>query len=203
MNKFILLTASVSFAFMSIAFAKGDDMFVSSPSAIYASNTHTKSIGMLDLGAKVNIMNKKGKWYKVKVYGWSQKGLPSVIYAFNGIRIKKAVLTKDGEKLTKILKVAKDKETGLTWKEVELKTAWINEKYLSKNMKKVWKRAITLFHNRCTMCHALPKSTKFTANQWPSTLRVMSKRAALNKQQTDFVSKFLQYHAKDTIKFAK
>jgi len=134
---------------------------------------------MLDLGAKVNITNKKGKWYKVKVYGWSQKGLPSVIYAFNGIRIKKAILTKDGEKLTKILKVAKDKQTGLTWKEVELKTAWINEKYLSKNMKKVWKSAVTLFH------------------------RVMSKRAALNKQQTDFVSKFLQYHAKDTIKFAK
>jgi trimethylamine-N-oxide reductase cytochrome c-type subunit TorC len=166
-------------------------------------NTHTKAIGVLELGAKVNILKKKAQWFKIRIVGWQQKGLASVVYAFNGVRIIKVELTTNGEKFTNVLKTVKDKDTGLVWKKVELKSVWINSKNLSKNMDKVWKSTSSLFHNRCSMCHALPKSTKFTANQWPATLRVMAKRAALDRSQNDEVSKFLQYHAKDTIKFAK
>ncbi len=202
-NKIIWTFVLSVFVFSGFLYAKGDVMYASSPTNIYMDNTHTKAIGVLELGAKVYILKKKAHWFKVRVDGWRQKGLASAIYAFNGIRIIKAELTTNGEKFTDVLKTVKDNETGLVWKKVELKSVWINSKDLSKNMNKVWKNTSKLFHERCSMCHALPKSTKFTANQWPATLRVMAKRAALDRNQKDEVSKFLQYHAKDTIKFVK
>ncbi len=188
---FILLTVSLSYA-------KEDVMFTSSPTNIYMDNTHTKAVGVLELGASVTVLSKKGKYYKVLIKGWQQKGLTSAIYAFKGIRIIKAELTPNGEKFLDTIKTVKDNDTELTWNEVELKSMWVNSKDLSANMDKVWSGAAKLFHERCSMCHALPKSTKFTANQWPATLRVMAKRAALDRAQTDTVTKFLQYNAKDT-----
>ncbi len=199
----ILLTA-VLFTLTSFSqksFAKQEDaLFASSSCNIYLDNTHSKAIGLLEIGAKVYVINKKGDWYNVKIKGWRQNGLNSIIYAFMGKRILKAELTPNGEKFIKITKTVKDENTDLIWQEVELDNVWVKSDFLVKNMNDVWQKASKLFHARCSMCHALPKTTTFTANQWPATLRVMTKRAALDKSQTDIVSKFLQYHAKDTIK---
>jgi len=196
--KKIIYIASFILLACNLSYAKEDVMFASSSTNIYLDNTHTKAVGVLEIGASVDVLDKKGKYYKVLIKGWQQKGLTSAIYAFKGIRIIKAELTPNGEKFLDTLKSVKDENTGLTWIEVELKSVWVDSKDLSPNMDKVWSKAAKLFHERCSMCHALPKSTKFTANQWPSTLRVMAKRAALDRAQTDTVTKFLQYNAKDT-----
>ncbi len=191
------------FTLLAVAFnayaSGGGALYASSSTEIYLDNTHTKAIGLLEIGAKVHVLKKDNGWYEVTIKGWEQKGLPSVIYAFMGKRIVKAQLTPNGEKFVTILKTVKDENTDLIWKEVELKKVWVNGKVLVKSMNKVWVKASKLFHQRCSMCHALPKSTTFTANQWPATLRVMTKRAALDREQADIVSKFLQYHARDTI----
>ncbi len=194
----LVILLSVIFVQQSYA-GKEDALYASSSLNIYLDNTHTKAIGLLEIGAKVYVIKKKGEWYNVKIKGWQQKGLPSVIYAFMGKRIVKAELTPNGEKFVNTIKTIKDENTDLTWNEVELNNVWINSKPLVKSMDDVWKTASKLFHQRCSMCHALPKSTTFTANQWPATLKVMTKRAALDKNQTDIVSKFLQYHARDTL----
>ncbi len=174
--------------------------YASSSCNIYLDSSHTKAIGLLEIGARVYVIKKKSDWFKIKIKGWQQEGLPSVIYAFMGKRILKAEIASSGEKFIKILKTVKDENTDLIWKKVEIDNVWVNKKPLVKSMDDVWKKASKLFHERCSMCHGLPKSTTFTANQWPATLKVMTKRAALNKSQADIVSKFLQYHAKDTIK---
>ncbi len=176
----------------------GDVLYASSPVNIFLDNTHTKAIGTAEIGAKVYQIKKTGQWVEVKIKGWRQKGLKSIIYAFMGKRILKVQLTPVGEKFVNVLKTIKDKDTQLTWYEVEISNVWINSKYLADSMDSVWQSVSKLFHERCSMCHALPKSTTFTANQWPATLRVMTRRAALDKEQADVVSKFLQYHAKDT-----
>ncbi len=190
--------------FSQVSYAKEEDVFYASSSTnIFSDNTHTKAVGDLEIGAKIYVLKKNHGWYKVDIKGWQQKGLSSIIYAFNGKRIVKAELTSNGEKFITIVKSIKDVNTGLIWKEILLKNVWVNSKYFVKNMDKVWKLAFTLFSERCSMCHALPKTTTFTANQWPATLKVMTRRAAFSKKQADIVSKFLQYHAKDTIKFKK
>lgn len=188
-----LVSAQISYA------DDGDALFASSSIDIFSCSAHTKKIGSLEIGAKVYVLQKKGNWFNVKIKGWRQKGLPSVIYAFMGKRIVKAELTPKGEKILTVIKTIKDKDTELIWEEAELNSAWIDSKHLVDNMDNVWLTTSHLFHERCSMCHALPKSTTFTANQWPATLKVMTKRAALDKTQADVVSKFLQYHAKDTI----
>ncbi len=199
-----MLIIAVLFTFTSLSqqsFAKQEDaLFSSSSCNIYLDNTHSKAIGLLEIGAKVYVIKKKGNLYNVRIKGWRQNGLDSIIYAFMGKRILKAELTPNGEKFIKIIKTVKDENTDLIWQEVELDNVWVKSEFLAKSMNDVWQKALKLFHARCSMCHALPKTTTFTANQWPATLRVMTKRAALDKSQTDIVSKFLQYHAKDTIK---
>ncbi len=195
----LMILSAVLFNQSSYAAMKGDALYASSSLNIYLDNTHTKAIGILEIGAKVYVIKKKGNWYNVQIKGWQQKGLNSVIYAFMGKRIVKAELTPNGEKFITTLKTIKDDNTDLIWNEVELNGVWISAKPLVKSMNDVWKAASKIFHERCSMCHALPKSTTFTANQWPATLKVMTRRAALDKNQTDIVSKFLQYHAKDTM----
>ncbi|MFK5880571.1 MAG: hypothetical protein QM482_00005 [Sulfurospirillum sp.] len=191
------------FLFSSFLYAKEDTMFVSSSSGIYMDAMHTKLIGTLKIGTKVYIIDKKVKWYKIKTIGWQQNGLSSVIYAFGGLRIINAKLTPNGEKVLKSLKSFKDKNTNLTWNQVELDNVWINAKALSKNMDKVWKKADILFNNRCSICHSPPVIKSFTANQWPVTLKSMAANAALDKKQTELVTKYLQYHAQDAIEAAK
>ncbi len=195
---FILIFSQISYA------SEGDALYASSSVNIFHDNTsNAKAIGSLEIGTKIYVLKKKNGWYKVKIKGWQQKGLSSIIYAFNGKRIIEVELTSSGEKFINIIKSIKDKDTGLIWKEILLNNIWVHSKYFVKNMNKVWKSAFALFNNRCSMCHALPKTTTFTANQWPATLKVMTRRAALTKKQADMVSKFLQYHAKDTIKLKK
>lgn len=204
MMRFIKIILFVFFIliFSQGSYASEEDAFYASSSVnIFHDNTsHAKAIGSVEIGAKIYVLKKKNGWYKIKIKGWQQKGLSSVIYAFNGKRIVKVELTSNGEKFLNIIKSIKDKDTGLIWKEVLLNNVWVNSKYFAKNMNEVWKSAFALFNERCSMCHALPKTTTFTANQWPATLKVMTRRAALNEKQADIVSKFLQYHAKGTVK---
>ncbi len=107
------------------------------------------------------------------------------------------------EKIDCIIRAVRQNMTDIESSIVVLEYKKVFKTNFAKNMNKVWKLAFTLFSERCSMCHALPKTTTFTANQWPATLKVMTRRAAFSKKQADIVSKFLQYHAKDTIKFKK
>ncbi len=174
-------------------------LYALSSTTIFLGGADGKPIGILKIGASVIPIKKQGGFYEIKVKGWQIKGLPSTVFAFKGIRVAKMELTPEGDKALKVIKKVQDKTTGLLWKEVELDNVWVKASDLTANKKEVWKSASKLFHERCSMCHALPKSTQFTANQWPATLRVMTKRAALDKKQTEMVSLFLQYHARDTI----
>ena len=197
-----ILNIIVPFMIFGTAFAKGDAMFASSTVNIYKDRAGQVSIGQLEVGAKVYLLKEEKDMAEISIKGWRQKGLKCVIYAFEGKRIILAELEPDGIKLVKVVKTVKDEDTQLVWERVVLNNVWIKSKYLVKDVNKVWSKISPLFHERCSMCHALPRTTTFTANQWPSTLRVMTKRAALTKKQADEITMFLQYHAKDVIKRA-
>lgn len=200
-NRITTFVISVLLLFMGsiVAFAGEDALFASSSVSIYKNSKGKTSIGELAVGSKVVPIKKVGDMIQIEVFGWRQQGLNSVIYAFEGKRIIVAELEPAGVKLIKVLKTVKDEDTQQIWQKVVLKDVWVKSKYFVNNVNEVWDKIAPLFHHRCSMCHALPRTTTFTANQWPATLRVMTKRAALNRQQTEEVTHFLQYHAKDTI----
>jgi len=189
---FIIFLCSGSYGYSEEGFA-----YIAKITNMYLSPEVSQPIGKIYIGAKVAIVKKEGGWIKVNIVGWRQYGLSCVIYAFMGKRIFMVKLNHNGEKIVKILKSVEDKDTQLKWEKVELKGVWVKSDVVVKNKDLLWEKASKLFHQRCSMCHALPKTTTFTANQWPATLRVMTKRAALTKQQASIVSLFLQYHARD------
>ncbi len=193
------LGIAISLLLFGTAFAKGDAMFASSTVNIYKDKAGRVSIGQLEVGAKVYVLKEEKGMAQISIKGWRQKGLKCVIYAFEGKRIILAELEPEGVKLVKVIKTVKDENTQLVWEKVVLNGVWVKSKYLVKDVNKVWSKISPLFHERCSMCHALPRTTTFTANQWPSTLRVMTKRAALTKKQADEITLFLQYHAKDMV----
>ena len=182
-----------------LLFAGGPEKaFAAKSINLFSDPVHAKAVGVLEVGASVYPLKRQKGWREIRIEGWQQEGMPSMLFAFKGKRVIKAMLTPAGEKLLKVLKTVKDPDTGLTWKEVALPDVWVHGGALKPSVAEEWKRAAALYEERCSMCHALPQTTDYTANQWPATLRVMSKRAALNRQETDLVAKYLQYHAKDT-----
>ena len=193
----ITITFLLTVSFSSLA-AEGA-MFASSTMTIFKDKSGKQAIGSLEVGSKVLVNKNENGMSEVSIEGWRQKGLKCVIYAFEGKRIVVAELEPDGVNLVKVIKTVKDKDTQLVWQKVVLKGVWVKSKYFVKNIKEVWDKISPLFHERCSMCHALPRTTTFTANQWPATLRVMTKRAALTKKQAEEVTQYLQYHAKDVI----
>lgn len=67
---------------------------------------------------------------------------------------------------------------------------------LTPDQESVWAAAKALFSKRCSACHALHHTTEFTANQWPTILKTMTKNAALQPDQAALVTQYLQTHAK-------
>ena len=196
-----IMTITIAFL-LAVSFsslAAGGAMFASSTMTIFKDKSGKQAIGSLEVGSKVLVVKEENGMSEISIEGWRQKGLKCIIYAFEGKRIVVAELEPSGVNLIKVVKTVKDKDTQLVWEKVVLKGVWVRSKYLVKNVKEVWDKISPLFHERCSMCHALPRTTTFTANQWPATLRVMTKRAALTKEQTEEVTQYLQYHAKDTI----
>ena len=195
----IKAAAIVALALASLLQAGGPaKAYVIKSTNIFTDPLHAKAVGVLEVGASVTPLKETKGWREIRVEGWQQEGMPSVIFAFEGKRVVKAMLTPEGQKRLEVLKQVTDPDTGLKWKKVALRDVWIHGGKLAKSMDNAWQKAAALYEERCSMCHALPKTTEYTANQWPATLRVMSKRAALNRAQTDLVAKYLQYHAKDT-----
>ncbi len=202
-RKGLMRVTTITIAFLlTISFsslATEDAMFASSSMTIFKDKSGKQAIGSLEVGSKVSVIKNENGMSEVSIEGWRQKGLKCVIYAFEGKRIVVAELEPDGVNLVKVIKTVKDEDTQLVWEKVILKGVWVKSEYLVKNVKDVWDRISPLFHERCSMCHALPRTTTFTANQWPATLRVMTKRAALTKKQAEEVTQYLQYHAKDIL----
>jgi len=191
----IIFLLTISFS----SLATEDAMFASSTMTIFKDKNGEQAIGSLEVGSKVSVIKRVNDMSEISIEGWRQKGLKCVIYAFKGKRIVVAELEPNGVNLVKVIKTVKDEDTQLVWEKVILKDVWVKSNYLVKNVKEVWDKVSPLFHERCSMCHALPRTTTFTANQWPATLRVMTKRAALTKKQAEEVTQYLQYHAKDVI----
>lgn len=133
-------------------------------------------------GTPLRVLSQKGDNIEVEVTGWSPVGGEQ--YLFKEMVPKRTVIAE------------KDDYYESTWQNASIK-GWISSADTSDSVHAVWKEASTLFHQRCTRCHALHRPTEFTANQWPSILKIMTVRAGLSAGNKALVTKFLQVHAKD------
>jgi len=129
----------------------------------------------------------------VTLDGWMQEGSTTTLFAAAGQRIVVARLT-DPSAQPKVLSSITD-PYGNVWHETQL-AGFVPGADLVPDQETVWAAAHALFSKRCSACHALHHPTEFTANQWPTILKTMTKNAALQPDQAELVTRYLQAHAK-------
>jgi hypothetical protein len=129
----------------------------------------------------------------VALEGWMQEGSATILFAAAGQRIVVARLA-DPSAQPRILSSTTD-PYGNVWHETQL-TGFVPATDLVADQETVWAAARALFSKRCSACHALHHTNEFTANQWPTILKTMTKNAALQPDQAELVTRYLQAHAK-------
>ena len=145
-------------------------------------------------GTALRVLATKGAWLEVAVSGWSPAGGENYLFKEMGQRIRLAKLTEKGRSLRTVIAEKEDYYEN-TWQNARL-AGWVKAADTAADIDAVWAEASDLFHKRCTRCHALHRPTEFTANQWPSILKIMTVRAGLSADRKALVTQFLQTHAK-------
>ncbi len=152
-------------------------------------------IASISPAVPLRVLDEKDGQVKVEITGWSPEGGEKYLFTEMGQRIRLAKITEQGLEGRKIIAQKEDYYETI-WQDVRL-TGWIAKKDVSEDIRTIWKTARHLFHQRCTRCHALHRPTEFTANQWPSILRIMTVRAGLSEGRKALIVQFMQTHAKD------
>lgn len=152
------------------------------------------AIGSLTPGTPVAVLKEQGKFSQVQIQAWSPKGGNAALFAGPGQRILLGSLSNLPQAQRVVKGQAKD-PSDQVWEQAEV-VAWVNKTALIPDVSALWKRASTTYQKRCSTCHALPATDKYTANQWPGTLRGMAQRAGLSKDDTELLVRYVQAHAK-------
>ncbi len=167
---------------------------------VFTSPESKQDCGVLETAAEVTITGHKPGWYEISMEGWQPASSKSVVYAFEGIRIRTALLKECAQGNVKTLKTVTDPYTEQEWRQVKLAGVWVPEGSLAPKLDTLWGSASALYTKTCSACHALHPPKQYTANQWPGILKSMTPRTSLSKEQIEWVKRFLQYNAKDTSK---
>jgi len=153
--------------------------------------------GTLYVLSPVTAQEQQEGMVKISLEGWQQDEAPSIVYALEGLRIRNALLGEETQKHIEILETVTDPNTDLVWHHIRLNDVWVFNSALTDDAQPTWNNTEAMFHKSCSVCHALPSTERFTANQWPGILKTMFLRAALSHENGDLVRKYLQYNARD------
>lgn len=151
-----------------------------------------QALGRITPATPLTVVKTQGSDVDVTLSGWSPKGYATIVFRKPGQRIVDAQLDKSAP--LKVIATTKD-DYGDVWQHVQL-SGWMHKSDLTQHLGKVWKKAHKLYSHQCSQCHSLHAPSEFTANQWPSLLKVMGQRANLSKQQHALITKYVQMHAK-------
>ncbi|AYD03882.1 c-type cytochrome [Neorhizobium sp. NCHU2750] len=182
------------------ALASTDDAFVVTTKPFYLNEQDVGSkadpAGKFLGAAKLQILKRDGDKLQVRLAGWQLQGAESVFYQAQGQRIMQAVLGDNAIATVKSTATQKDADTGQVWHAVNI-DGWIDAQNLNTQLPELWQYSSTLFGNTCSVCHVLPESNHFLANQWVGTLKAMKRFTSLSDDQYRLLLAYLQNHSKD------
>lgn len=152
--------------------------------------------GKLLPATPLQVIERDGGWLKVKFSGWQQEGAERMFYAAQGKRIFAAALgpaavdkAVPGQSMT-------DADTDQKWTPASL-TAWIAATDLTGDLNKLWDYGGEMYNANCGLCHTLPPTGNYLANQWIGNLNSMKRNISLDDEQYRFLQKYVQMHAQD------
>lgn len=152
--------------------------------SLYKSDTDKSVIGRILPTSEVKILEKMGKKLKIQVEGFVQKGREQAIYFKEGQRILVAAFKKGANPKYKVLKDG-------DWAKVSV-VAYTDEGGFENELKPMMDKAAKLYSENCSICHALHPINEYNANQWPSVLKSMVDRTAIEKVDRFLVTQYLQ-----------
>jgi trimethylamine-N-oxide reductase cytochrome c-type subunit TorC len=161
------------------------------------SDTSASADGKLLAATPVEVLSANGQWLKVKFSGWQQEGAERMFYAKQGKRIFVAALAPKA--VAKVVPGASmvDPDTEQKWTESSLE-GWIENANLTTDISELWAYGSEMFSASCALCHALPPTGHYLANQWIGTLNSMKRNISLDDEQYRLLQKYVQMHAQDT-----
>jgi mono/diheme cytochrome c family protein len=176
------------------------DIYVVGTKAFYldeqAVGSGTDPAGKLLAATKLQVVGRDGEKLHVRLEGWQLEGTDSIIYQAQGQRIMQAILGANAIATLKRTASKTDADTGQTWHSVNL-DGWIDAQGLNTQLPNLWQYSSALFNSTCSVCHVLPQSDHFLANQWIGTLKAMQRFTSLNDDQYRLLLAYLQNHSKD------
>jgi trimethylamine-N-oxide reductase cytochrome c-type subunit TorC len=152
--------------------------------------------GKLIAATPVEIVDRDGAWLEVKFTGWQQEGAERMFYAAQGKRIFAAALGPDAIDKVVAGKSVTDPDTDQKWTESSL-IAWIANSDLTPDLAKLWDYGGEMYNASCALCHTLPPTGNYLANQWTGNLNSMKRNVSLDDEQYRFLQKYVQMHAQD------
>lgn len=159
---------------------------------VYADASSAKSIGRLLPTNAVEILQTSGDRAQIKVKGYQNPAVSNVVYFADGARIISVAFAKTAPFDIKVTKEGKNGK----WNEVET-TVFVQKDGFSTDVNAMFAKADKMYKESCGVCHALPQTTYFNANQWPSLLKSMIGRTAIEKKDEWLVIEYLQKHSSD------
>lgn len=170
------------------------------PQDLFADEALSTRIGVLEVAAKVKVLETKGDAQQVELELWRKnKGYGRVWYGHFGLNITSAVLDKAIARDDKFVTVVESKEdplTGLEWQQVAAK-AWIRKGSLIDSVEPIWTIARSSYSTSCSVCHRQPDEAHFDANTWPGLFGGMVGFTSMDGDTAKVVLKYLQTHSSD------
>lgn len=180
--------------------ARADTVYVSHTKAFALDKANIGKTDAADgkvLGAAaLRVLQRDGGKLQVRLDGWQVSGADSAFYAQQGQRIMQAVLGPAAIAQVERRNAVTDAATGQQWSENSL-TVWIDDEGLNAKLPELWQSGAQLFNSACAVCHALPDSHHYLANQWIGNLNAMKRFTALSDDEYRLLLAYLQNHSKD------
>ncbi len=192
MRWLVVLVAAASLAAASAQSAT--TVYADTTTPLQATAKSAPVVGSVMPGTPLAVQGTSGGASHVQLSGWVIKGSETVLFEDVGLHAVLAIFDASAKLPMKIVKTQKD-SYGTVWEQVHV-GGWVATKATTAKIATVWTKAETLFQSRCSSCHALHEPNEFTANQWPGVLKTMGQNAALDKQELNLVTAYLQAHAK-------
>jgi trimethylamine-N-oxide reductase cytochrome c-type subunit TorC len=152
--------------------------------------------GTLLSASEVEILDAGRDALQVRIRGWQQEGAERVIYALQGRRIFTAALRPEVAETASVLETMTDPDTEQVWKRVEI-DLWMAPGDLVPEIEPVWDYGAEMFNASCSVCHSLHDPGEHLANQWIGLIKGMERFITLDREQTRFLQKYVQFHARD------
>lgn len=152
--------------------------------------------GSLLAASAVEVAEIDGDAVRLRIQGWQQEGAERVIYALQGKRIFTAALRPEAAEAAEVIETMTDPDTDQVWKRVGIEL-WTAPGGMVAEIEPIWDYGAEMYNASCSVCHSLHDPTHHLANQWIGTVKAMERFITLDKEQTRFLQKYLQMHARD------